>query len=308
MHSFSRRQEWTLTDCLVLHPLADDMVLLVLAEQKREWIGHASIYIIAGQNLVYEHQFMGQRERWGEVPQLSRQSIFRYAPTQRQLWGVMQTGDVVRLDMDQLAWKVAKTAVGEAVDACIWGSGLIISEQGGTLTYLDSNMEVCPIPPPSPPMDPTCLLDLCKWVSHEEDAPNDDNPGRVHTLYLLHWNANTKLLTEGVHLDIFYKRLGWDSIHYSYKRRQTHNGWRVAFLAPPHFDELFVFEFPTGRQASLYLDKSQLFDPRESFDFDASGSSILFAHRDSIRRWHFVLAELSAYESRFHIIPDSDEI
>lgn len=253
----------------------------------------------------FEHHFEGQHERWVEIPQLERQSIFRYAAEQGCLWGWLHTGEIIRLDVNKAQLTSEKVKLNKVVDITPLGAGLLLAESGGRLCYVDGDIK-CSSMATMSHGDSTCLIDLCKWLDYDEYDRDEAHPGRLHTPYLLRCRAGIPEPTELAFMKVYHRRTNWTGRHLQFKVRQAGTAWRLAFLDPPNFESIVVVELPSGHGASLEMEDNLLTDGKAGFDFDTTGQVIVFQKGLSFACWKFELLP-GCLPERFRVtqVPDA---
>lgn len=296
LHSFRWEEAGTHNRCLFIEVLAPDLVLLVTAPEKYRWTGQADLFLFQGQEILFEHHWEGRHDHWPEIKQDSVASIFRISLDRKSLWGFHHTCDLVRLDLETLELKSTHLfGVRDLEDMVPYADGVLLSMWKEVL-YVDAelNPQIPQLPPPPPGHD--TLLFRGGFSVHEPYfLTEDDQEGSFATIAIHRWNTTQARLVPEAYLTTFYKRRKHADFFVKFRYKCLGNNWLCAYIQPPEFMDLIVVEFPSGRQARLRINPNQhnrgsyYLSGIEAFDFDASGTAIVFDTWFDFRRWVFAL-------------------
>jgi hypothetical protein len=296
LHSFRWEVAGTHNRCLLIEALAPDVVLLVLAHEKYRWVGQADLYLFQGKEILFEHHWEGRHDHWGEIKQDSVDSIFRLSLDRKCLWGFHYTGNLLRLDLETLALSSTHLpGVQGLEDISPYNDGVLLSFWDKVL-FVDAglNPQKPQLPPPSAGQG-AALFRGGAITHHPNVHTEETQAGTFSTVVMHQWDTTQARLVPKAYLTTYFIRRNHADffVKFRYKCLGTH--WLCAFLCPPDFMDLIVVEFPTGRQARLCLNPSKhdlssyYLSGIEAYDFDASGTAIVFDTWFDFRRWEFEL-------------------
>jgi hypothetical protein len=281
--------------CDLIHVCEDGKIVVAIEHKRKEHDGEIHVLVLKDHQVLLHFKTEPVYRRQWELPDAADQALFRVSGDEQIVWGYYYPGNLVRIDLPTLASQIVTGVSSQIHDMQPMESGIL------ALRYNDDWFTIGPDYfertglPNATDFPGMCFLSFSpiNGVLHRHGLEAPSETLSSFAFWRLDLLKNSLSLEQYLHV-IYQRARAWDPFFY-YRSVRIGDAWRVAFLAPPAFSTLEVWEFPSGLSAQLPLTEEWL--SPHAFGFDSTGTEIVFQAVVQPMRWRFQLSKREGVQS-----------
>lgn len=274
--------------CDLLHICANGRVVASFEHRINDYAGETHLVVLQDQEVLLHFRSSASYLRQRYTPQDAGQAMFRISEDEQVVWGYYFPGNLVRIDLATLTFQVMEGIGSQVADMLPVENGLLALRFNDDFMYFGPDIadEALENQPAMQPIRAAvCTFSAINALVRAKglDLPADTLNSFAYWMPLA--ESGQLQLQQYVHV-CYQRTFNWEPFFF-FQRIKIGNNWRVAFLAPPGFDVLVVWEFPTGLCAHLRFPDGR--DDAHCYGFDSTGTEIVYQYYAQLLRWRFHL-------------------
>jgi hypothetical protein len=281
--------------CDLIHVCEDGSIVVTIDHKRKAHDGEIHVLVLKEHQVLLHFKTEAVYRREWELPEAAEQAFFRISGDGQVVWGYYYPGNLVRIDLPTLTSQVLAGVSSQIQDMQPMESGIL------ALRYNDDWFTIGPDHFERTPLPSATILTGMSFLSfspinsvllrHGLEVPS----GTLSSFAFWRLNLLNHSLSLEQYLHVIYQRALDEAPFFYYRSARIGDAWRVAFLAPPTFSSLEVWEFPSGLSAQLPLTEEWL--SPHAFGFDSTGTEIVFQAVAQPMRWRFQLSKREGVSS-----------